>query len=246
MEDIMFEDSVLENRIPRKRRWTTVASFAIECAGILVLVLIPLLYTEALPNLNLMTRIEAPPTPPPPRHIDIVSTERLESRNQSEFVNNVLVAPQRIPPRTAMLVDEVPPEQIGQSVVDGVIGGTSSGPSNSIITEMIRPRGPIVPTLRPPTVYLISHLDEGQIIRRVQPIYPAIARQTRTQGPVLLEALIAKDGRIEHLSLISGHPLLVHAAMDAVQQWRYRPYLLNGSPVEVQTTITVNFYLNSN
>jgi periplasmic protein TonB len=248
MEAIMFEDSVLENRIPRKRRWTTVASFAIECAGILVLVLIPLLYTEALPNLNLMTRIEPPTAPPAPKPVEVITTIREESRNHSEFVNNVLIPPQRIPPTINQIVDNAEPPDSSSSDPNSYVPW-STGPSSSSnrnIADMLGPRTTIVPTLRPPTVYRISHLDEGQIIRRVQPTYPAIARQTRTQGPVLLEALIAKDGRIEHLSLISGHPLLVHAAMDAVQQWRYRPYLLNGSPVEVQTTITVNFYLNSN
>jgi protein TonB len=246
MEDIMFEDSVLENRIPRKRRWTTVASFAIECVGILVLVLIPLLYTEALPNLNIITRIEPSTAPPAPKPVEVIATIRQESRNQSEFVNNVLIEPQQVPPRIGIIVDEAPLVQMGQSVLDGVIGGTETGPSNAVITEMIRPRGPIVPTLRQSPVIRRSQLDEGQIVRKVQPVYPAMARNVRVQGPVTLEALIGRDGRIEQLKAVSGHPLLIAAAIDAVRQWRYRPYLLNGSPVEVQTTITVNFYLNSN
>lgn len=248
MEDTMFEDSVLENRIPPKRRWTTVASFAIECVGILVLVLIPLLYTEALPNLNLMTRIEAPPAPPPPPHIDIVSTERQESGNHSEFVNNVLIPPQQIPTTIKHVVDTAEPSDSSSSDPNSYVPW-STGPSSSSnrnIADMLGPRTTIVPTLRPPSVIRRSHLDEGQIIRKIQPVYPAIARQTRTQGPVTLEALIGRDGRIEQLKAVSGHPLLITAAIDAVQQWRYRPYLLNGSPVEVQTTITVNFYLNSN
>lgn len=244
----MFEDSVLENRIPRKRRWTTVASFAIECVGILVLVLIPLLYTEALPNLNLISRIEAPPAPPAPRHVDVISTERLENPNHSEFLNNLLIAPQRIPDVTRILVDREAPADVGSADdalgVEGSTGSNSS--SNRVFADLIRPPVNVVPSLKSPTVIRRSHLDEGQIIRKVQPVYPAMARTVRVQGPVTLEALIGRDGGIEHLKAVSGHPLLITAAMDAVQQWRYRPYLLNGSPVEVQTTITVNFYLNSN
>jgi protein TonB len=86
-------------------------------------------------------------------------------------------------------------------------------------------------------------MSEGDLIRKVQPSYPPLARAARIQGTVLLQALISKQGTIEHLQLISGHPMLVQAAMDAVRQWRYRPYVLNGEPVEVETQITVNFSL---
>lgn len=242
----MFEDSVLENRIARKRRWTTLVSFALECAGIAILVLIPLFYTEALPNLNIMSRVEPPPAPAPP-HVDVITTIREEPRNRSEFFNNVLIEPQRIPDRTNILVDKAEPVDSGVGDTIGIPGGTGpNSPGNRVITDMLRPTIATLPTLKSPTIIRRSHLDEGQIIRRVQPVYPAIARESRTQGAVVLEALIGKDGHIERLNLISGHPLLVRAAIDAVQQWRYRPYVLNGSPVEVQTTITVNFYLNSN
>jgi protein TonB len=78
---------------------------------------------------------------------------------------------------------------------------------------------------------------------RVQPIYPALGVQAHIQGNVVLHAIIAMDGRVVELQVISGHPLLVKAAMDAVSQWRYQPTLLNGQPVEVETTITVSFVL---
>jgi protein TonB len=81
------------------------------------------------------------------------------------------------------------------------------------------------------------------LTHRVEPQYPPLARQARVQGPVLLEATIAQDGTIENLRVVSGHPMLVRAAVDAVKQWRYRPYLLNGQPVEVETQVQVNFNL---
>jgi len=82
------------------------------------------------------------------------------------------------------------------------------------------------------------------IINRVQPMYPPLARQTRISGTVRLHAIIGKDGSVQQLEVISGHPLLVQSALDAVRQWRYRPTLLNGEPVEVDTTIDVIFSLN--
>ena len=85
---------------------------------------------------------------------------------------------------------------------------------------------------------------EGNLIYRIQPEYPALARQVRVQGTVVLRAVISREGTIENLQVLSGHPLLVKAAMEAVRQWRYRPYVLNGEPVEVETQVTVNFILS--
>jgi len=85
---------------------------------------------------------------------------------------------------------------------------------------------------------------EGNLIRRVQPAYPPLARSARIQGQVVLAAVISKEGMIENLRVLEGHPMLVRAALDAVTQWRYRPYILNNEPVEVETRITVNFSLS--
>jgi len=85
---------------------------------------------------------------------------------------------------------------------------------------------------------------EGNLVHRVQPEYPALARQVRIQGLVVLRAIISRDGTIENLQALSGHPLLVPAALNAVRQWRYRPYVLNGEPVEVETEVKVNFILS--
>ena len=87
---------------------------------------------------------------------------------------------------------------------------------------------------------------EGSLIRRVQPSYPALARSARIQGPVVLFAVISKAGTIDNLRVLSGHPLLVPAAIEAVRQWRYHPYILNSEPIEVETQITVNFLLSGN
>jgi protein TonB len=88
-----------------------------------------------------------------------------------------------------------------------------------------------------------GNVEEARLANRVQPVYPALARQARITGVVVLHAIIAKDGTISQLEVISGHPLLVQSALDAVKQWRYQPEVLNGDPVEVDTTITVTFQL---
>lgn len=101
-----------------------------------------------------------------------------------------------------------------------------------------------VPKMQTPTrVRVSAGVTQGMVIRKVQPTYPAIAKTARVQGQVVLQAAISKEGTIENLRVISGPPLLIQSALEAVKQWRYRPYILNGEPVEVDTTVTVIFSL---
>ena len=86
----------------------------------------------------------------------------------------------------------------------------------------------------------------GNLVNRVRPDYPYAAKVAHVQGEVVLAAVIGKDGTIENLRVIAGHPMLVRAALEAVSRWRYRPYILNGEPVEVETQIMVNFNLSGN
>ena len=114
----------------------------------------------------------------------------------------------------------------------GVIGGIISS------TPVAVPKA-VVPT----RVRVSQGVTQGLLIRKVQPAYPPLARQARISGSVLLQAEISTDGTITDLHLISGHPMLAPAAIDAVRQWRYKPYILNGEPVPVETQITVIFSL---
>jgi len=95
----------------------------------------------------------------------------------------------------------------------------------------------------PQRVRVSQGVSAGLLVRKVSPNYPPLARQARIQGQVVLRAVISKDGSIENLTLVSGHPMLAPAAIDAVKQWKYKPYLLNGEPVEVDTEVQVNFTL---
>jgi protein TonB len=103
---------------------------------------------------------------------------------------------------------------------------------------------PVPKIAAPQRIRVSSGVSQGLLVRKVQPTYPPLARQARIQGVVILQAQISKEGNIENLQLISGHPMLAPAAIDAVKQWKYRPYLLNGEPVEVETQVQVNFTLS--
>ena len=112
-----------------------------------------------------------------------------------------------------------------------------------IVNSLLRPATPVLPRLAPQKVRVSSGVAEGMLIHQVKPPYPVAAKMARVEGSVALQAVIGKDGSIQNLRVISGHPLLTSAALEAVKQWRYKPYYLNGEPVEVETQIVVNFLL---
>ena len=161
----MFDDLVVSSANPKRTNtsWTVMISTIIQAAILGVLILIPLIYTEALPKETLTTFLVAP-APPPPK-----------------------ATPARIR-----------------------VGG---------------------------------NVQAAKMVRQVMPVYPPIAKTAHISGTVVLHAVIAKDGSVEDLQYVSGPPLLMKSAMDAVKQWRYQPTQLNGDPVEVDTTISVVFTL---
>ena len=130
-----------------------------------------------------------------------------------------------------------------------VPGGTGdlAGDKNSVVGAFDMSTGvqPPIPAFKPTVPQRrVSTIMEGNLVYKPQPAYPPSARSMRIQGPVVLRAIISKSGAIENLQVLSGHPLLVKAAIEAVSQWRYRPYVLNGEPVEVETRVIVNFTLS--
>jgi protein TonB len=142
--------------------------------------------------------------------------------------------------------DEAPPPEMSTGgVVGGVPGGIPGGQMGGVIGGIISSTPVAVPKVATPQRVRVSlGVSQGLLVKRVQPNYPPLARQARIQGTVLLQAEISKDGTIENLRLISGHPMLAPAAIEAVKQWRYRPYMLNGEPVAVETQVQVNFTLS--
>jgi len=245
----MFEDSLIESggRLSTKRGWTTVLSFALQVGLLCILVLIPLLFTEALPKTQLMTFLVAPPPPPPPPPPPAAAPIKIVKQVQTDIVNGELRTPTKIPEKVQMIKeDEAPPPVTSMAgVVGGVPGGIPGGQMGGVIGGIISSTPVAVPKVAAPTRVRVSQgVIQGSRTRYVQPTYPPLARQARIQGAVILQAEISKDGTIQNLRLVSGHPMLAPAAIEAVKQWRYRPYLLNGEAVEVETQITVNFSLS--
>src|SRR6202167_1828267 len=243
----MFEDSLLESggRLKTKRGRTTTFAIILEIAAIGVMVLLPLIFTEALPKQQLMTSLIAPPPPPPPPP-PAAAPVKIVKQIQTDIVNGALRTPTKIPQKVQMIKeDEAPPQMAATGVVGGVPGGIPGGQMGGVIGGIISSTPVAVPKVATPQRIRVSQgVSQGLKIRKVQPNYPPLARQARIQGSVLLQAEISKDGSIENLHLISGHPMLAPAAIEAVKQWKYKPYILNGEPVEVETQITVNFTLS--
>lgn len=245
----MFEDSLIESggRLRTKRGATTLLSFVLQVFLIGILILIPLLYTEALPKQQLMTFLVAPPPPPPPPPPPAAAPIKVVKQIQSDIVNGQLRTPTKIPEKVQMIKEEdaPPPVMATGGVVGGVPGGVPGGQMGGVIGGIISSTPVAVPRVATPQRVRVSQgVSQGLLIRKVQPVYPPLARQARIQGNVVLQAEISKDGTIENLRLMSGHPMLAPSAIEAVKQWRYKPYFLNGEPVEVETQITVIFSLS--
>src|SRR5208283_1654289 len=242
-ETFMFEDSLLESggRLKTKRGRTTTLAIILEIGLVGLMVLMPLIFTEALPKQQLMTFLVAPPPPPP-----AAAPVKIVKQIQTDIVNGELRTPTKIPQKVQMIKeDEAPPPVMASSgVVGGVPGGIPGGQMGGVIGGIISSTPVAVPKVATPQRVRVSQgVSQGLLVRKVNPTYPPLARQARIAGTVILRAVISKDGSIENLTLVSGHPMLAPAAIDAVKQWKYRPYLLNGEPVEVDTEVQVNFTL---
>jgi periplasmic protein TonB len=242
----MFEDSLIESggRLKTKRGRMTFVSFILEAVIVGILILIPLMFTEALPKGMTMTFLAAPPPPPPPPPPP--AAIKIVKQVETDMVNNQLRTPTKIPQKVQMIKEEdTPPPQMS-GVMGGVPGGVPGGQMGGVIGGIISSTPVTVPKVAAPTrVRVSSGVTQGLLVRKVEPSYPQMAKIARVQGAVVLSALIGKDGVIQNLHVVStASPLLNQSALEAVKQWRYRPYILNGEPVEVDTTITVNFTLS--
>jgi periplasmic protein TonB len=242
----MFEDSLLESggRLKTKRGRTTAFAILLEILAIIVMVLIPLIFTEALPKQQLMTFLVAPPPPPPPPP-PAAAPVKIVKQIQTDIVNGELRTPTKIPQKIQMIKeDEAPPVMATGGVVGGVPGGVPGGQMGGVIGGIISSTPVAVPKVATPQRIRVSQgVSAGLLVHKVAVTYPPLAKQARIQGQVVLHAIISKDGSITGLTLVSGHPMLAPAAIEAVKQWKYKPYLLNGEPVEVDTEVLVNFTL---
>ncbi len=236
----MFEDSTFESTgsiRTRSRRWM-LATLALNGSILVALILIPLIYPEALPRIDSIMLIPAPtPFAEPPRPQPVQAQPIATNTPSVESIH----APSRIPTNIAP-VDE--PRDSGPiNIADLAQPGTGTGSADDpwsehppvVVVQQQPPKGP---------THVSQGVMTGLLINRVLPVYSPIARATHTEGTVVLQATISKNGTIENLRVLSGPAMLQRDAIDAVRQWRYRPYLLNGEPVDVETTVNVVFKMD--
>lgn len=252
----MFEYSFVPTGKTRRPLMAVVAAFG-EAILVTSLVLVPMFFVQELPTRGLLKALmlapvpTAPPAPPPPMLAKAIPHAAPAPR---KFNADALVSPVVVPKAVA-IISEAPAielEAMAGGVPGGIPGpalpGTGTGFfSNAIAVAPPPPPPPPKAVAPPPTVpaqiTVGGEVQAGRILQQTQPVYPALARQGRIQGNVQLKAIISADGKIKTLTVVSGHPLLVDAALDAVRHWTYQPTLLNGVPVEVKTEILVRFEL---
>lgn len=234
----MFEDSTFESsgKIHTRSRAWMIVTFILNSVILLALVLIPLLYPEALPRLmNTIMMVAPAPQPQPPQPLPTRQVLRMD--HASEIMDQQLRAPRLIP--TAPYIPDKP-----ESQSPGPVAEWNAGPSGRNLSVFREHRAPAVRAASQPPARVSGGVMEGLLVGKVIPVYPPLARAMGMEGTVVLQATISKTGTIENLRVVSGPELLQKAALDAVSRWRYRPYLLNGEPVEVETTINVNFTMH--
>jgi protein TonB len=224
-------------------RCGVLVSLSVQSACLVALILIPLIRTRALPRAIFGTFLVAP-APPPSAPPPAPASRRVEVARRARFLNhNVLTAPLRIPEKVRVFrEEELPPEAPAEAENGEGFAATNllRGFDNSS-TAPATPPPPPANTMK--RIQLGGNVQAAKILAQPQPTYPALAVQARIEGNVVLHAIIDREGRVSELQVVSGHPLLVQAALDAVRRWRYQPTELNHEPVEVDTTITVSFVL---
>jgi protein TonB len=246
-ERTMFADALDSSWTDHIRRgWTTLTSFGLQALITAVLLFLPLLRpTGGLPSFHqLSTPISLGQPLAEPSPVQAHAGSNPLPDRPAVFIFR---QPSPIPGGTRAASNDGLPQTTGLGpYVPGLpIGGDSRG-LPGLFESGSRP---VLPAALPPVVtrpLRLSHMSEGDLIRKTQPTYPPLARSARIQGIVVLQAIISKQGTIENVTVLTGHPMLIPAAIDAVRQWRYRPYILNNEPVEVETQITVNFSLAGN
>ncbi len=254
----MFESSFLERAGGGTGRPLAVlASFAGQIVLVGLAVLAPLIYTDVLPSGRVLAILLAPG--PPPARQRQAPAPKLRTVRQAPGASAFrgFAEPAAIPKQVAMIIEEpagpVPGSLEGDAGVPGSIGEPSA-PLHAAVRDLIRVIPDSVDAPAPPPkpdppqqvrrVRVGGMVQQARAISRPLPQYPPLARQARIAGTVRIEAVIAVDGTVQQLRVISGHPMLIPAAMEAVRAWRFHPTLLNGEPVEVETQLDVVFTLN--
>ena len=237
----MFEDSLVESvgRIRTKSHRYVAGSFLLEAMLVAFLIVLPWIYPAALPSKFLAVPLIAPPHAAAPQTPEQRAAASPIAR--PEVIADTITAPSRIPNSINRIVDAAPP---GEVVDSRIGGGTGPGLPAALFGTGAPPAVPAVRPARPSGPMRVSAgVAAGQLLAPIRPVFPPIALATHTQGTVEVAATISPQGTIENIKVLSGPALLVPAAIEAIQRARYRPWMLSGQPVEVETTINVVFTL---
>jgi protein TonB len=259
-ETLMFENLLLESGNwgeVNRRKVTSLVGLALQLLLVGILCLTSLYYTQSLPTPTpkLVTTLVAPPPLAAPASAkpasQMTKPAQVEARidhKASPTPTYKTLTPTKMPEKVPIEDKDAPPPSpvLTDGVVGGIPGGVAGGKLGGILGGVASFGGPAraaTPPARPQRVRVSEGLVGGLLVHKIMPSYPPSARQAHISGSVVLQAVISKEGSIEDVRVVQGDPLLTSAAMDAVKQWRYKPYFLNGQPVEVETIITVNFNL---
>ena len=230
-------------RLKSRNPWVTVGSLIFQLVLLMVIVVIPLLHTDPLPKRERLTMLSLQPRPAAgAKAIKVSAPPKL--RSTYTLASIAIPAPAHIRQEVAP-----PPVSITGEVVGGLPGGVVGGVPGGVLGEMLGgARSVPLPVNTPePTpvkrIRVASGVAEANLIHDVPPQYPPEAGRGRIEGAVVLLAVIGSDGCVQDVQVVSGLPILAQAAMEAVKQWRYKPYVLNGVPVEIDSRITINFTL---
>jgi protein TonB len=246
MEKRLFEDLLDSDRVAHRTNQskTLPLSLALHTVAAAVIVIVPILATDQMPEAANAVKAffvepmaaPAPPPPPPPPAPRAAVTPRIQPR--AVTTNNQFVAPVEVP-------QEIRPEEgLDLGVEGGVPGGVEGGVPGGVVGGVVGGLPDAPPPPPQAAVRVGGQIKEPKKLKNVAPVYPDIAKQARVQGVVILECTISPQGKVSDVKVLRGIPLLDQAAIEAVKQWVYTPTLLNGVPVPVIMTVTVNFKLS--
>ncbi len=244
-DDCIFHSLIASGVPPRRNPWASFGAVAFQSLLLLAAIVIPLFHTEMLPKRETLTMLYAPPAAASGSNATRLQAPMPMPTSTYTPTKTGISAPVN---KTREAPSPTPASATG-GVVGGVPGGVIGGVPGGMFSEVLGSR-PSVPALvktpdpAPKRIRLAQRVVEANLVHDVTPIYPSEAGRARIEGAVVLLAVIGKDGSVEDVRVESGFPILAQAAIDAVKQWRYRPYLLNGEPVEVDSRITINFTLS--
>ena len=244
----MFEQSLLLDHAAGKKTGALAASITVQTLAVGVMIAIPLMYSDRLPDVPRLISLSFP-APPPPQTESAVAPSSPSRANSGPLkvyrAERPVLTLAELP---SIDSSDAPPSYTSNPDI-GVPGGTGV-PSlmSQLFTEPLpkpKPRVTDPPNLPAKPTQVGGEVQAAKLLKKVIPVYPPLARQARVSGTVQLIGVIAKDGALQQLQVVGGHPLLVKAALDAVRQWIYRPTLLNGHAVEVIAPIDVIFSLSN-